>query len=268
MALKTILPQRVYAGLFGVAIEIYRKLLRALYLRRVVYYWLKGDQPNYEKARTVYRVMPYSLVGSSGLELTYEAAEKLMNEEGNPGAFVECGVAEGGSSALMAMVAGKFGSEQKTWLFDSFEGLPSPTDQDFDQPGGSTRAYVKPLGKGSCLGTKEAVENLLFRKFGLDSRNIHLVKGWFQDTLPVMSERIGPIALLRIDADWFESINCCLENLYNQVVQNGYIIFDDYGLCVGAKKATDEFLARRGLLVALSFDGRGGAFFRKPPGGG
>ena len=164
----------------------------------------------------------------------------------------------------MAMVAAEHAAGRKMWLFDSFEGLPSPTGEDYDKTGKATGPHLRPLRKGSCLGAKDQVEELLFLKFGLDRSNVHLVKGWFRDTLPASRERIGPISLLRIDGDWYESTKCCLENLYDQVLPGGCVIIDDYETCFGAKEAVDEFVARRGLSVSLSSDRRGGVLFQKP----
>jgi hypothetical protein len=104
----------------------------------------------------------------------------------------------------------------------------------------------------------------LFERFRLRRQQITLVKGWFQDTLPVTKAQIGPIALLRIDGDWYESTYCCLEHLYDNVSPGGQIIIDDYCSCFGARKATSEFLAARAVSSDLVPDGRGGASFEKP----
>ena len=91
-----------------------------------------------------------------------------------------------------------------------------------------------------------------------------LVKGWFEDTVPLKKDATNPIALLRIDADWYESVRTCLDNLFDNVVSDGYVIIDDYGTCIGARKALDQFLYANGLQVNLVSDGRGGVLFQKP----
>lgn len=262
-SLEAILPGSVYKPFYAFAFGVYRTALRGAYSRRILASWLRGDRAGYRKARTVRRVMPYSLVGASGLEATYAAALDAI-ENGAAGCFVECGVAQGGCSALMAMVAGEHGNGRKMWLFDSFEGLPSPTENDFDAPGERTGMHVRPLVRGSCLGTQQEVEGLLFSKFMLDRNKVVLVKGWFQETLPQYRNKVGPVALLRLDGDWYESTKCCLENLYDQVVSRGWIIIDDYETCYGSKRAVDEFLAAKGLKVEMRSDGRGGVLFEKP----
>jgi hypothetical protein len=222
---------------------------------------LRGNSAAAARAAAIIEVMPYSLVGTGGLEATYDAVASI--EEGSiTGALVECGVAQGGSAALMATTSATYGKHRPVWLFDSYEGLPDPTAEDFVE--GKTGRHVRPLPRGSCLGTYEEVDALLFSKFHLDRRDIHMVKGWFQDTLVEQREAIGAIALLRIDGDWYDSVKCCLEALYDQVVAAGYVIIDDYSSCYGAQRAVDEFLANRNLHVQLVPDGRGGCTFIKP----
>jgi hypothetical protein len=208
--------------------------------------------------------MRFSLVGSSGLEATYNAVAELLNDN-IAGCLVECGVAEGGCSALMATVVTNHAREKTTWLFDSFEGLPDPTERDFVEPGRRvTGENVRPLERGSCLGTFEKVQRVLFHEFGLKRASVRLVKGWFQDTLPIYRDKVGPIAMLRIDGDWYESTKCCLDNLFDQLVPGGYCIVDDYGTFYGCRKAVDEFIQSRNLKVQAVSDGRGGFLFRKP----
>ena len=261
MIAERILPRALYGPVYGFGVAAYRALLCVLYFRHVIYSWLAGDDEKKKKAATVFKVMPYSLVGAGGLEATYDVVY-AVEQHLLSGSIVECGVAQGGSAALMALVAAESGNQRHIWLFDSFEGLPAPTARDFAD--GKTGKHVRPLPPGSCLGTYEQVEELLFATLGLDSTNITMVKGWFQDTLPVNRDKIGDIVVLRIDADWYESTKCCLENLYDNVIPGGYVIIDDYGACFGAQKATDEFLAAKGLNVEPVFDGRGGCHFIKP----
>jgi O-methyltransferase len=259
---RSILPDAIYRPLFDILFASYKGLLRQIYLRNVALRWLARDHAGLFRAKSIYNVMPYSLVGASGLEATFDAALDLTNR-GIEGDFVECGVARGGCAALLATVASGNVPPRKVWLFDSFEGLPSPTSEDYGRNGGSTGQHIRPLERGSCLGTKEQVEWLLFTRFGFEQDSIFLVKGWFQDTLPLQTDRIGRISLLRIDGDWYESTTCCLENLYDQVVPGGYIIVDDYGVCYGCKKAVHEFFDKKNIQPRLIPDTRGGVRFSK-----
>ena len=257
-----LLPDAIYKSLYDHAFNTYKGLLRLSYSRHLVYQSIFGDRAGLMRAKLIHSVMPYSLVGSSGLEATFDAASDLIARE-IPGDFIECGVAEGGCSALMGMVAKTDPHGRRMWLFDSFQGLPDPTKEDYDEAKELTGQHIRPLIQGSCLGKKGEVESLLFSKFGLPRNSVFLIEGWFQDTLPVTKNRIGQIALLRIDGDWYESTICCLQNLYDLVSPGGWVIVDDYGVCFGCKKAVHEFLEGRGLKPRLIPDGRGGVLFSK-----
>jgi len=259
--LHAVLPERLYNALYFPAFALYKRSLRAAYRRQMQRARRSGDHARAVCMERVYGVMEYSLVGTAGLEHTHRLATGLALRN-VPGAFVECGVAQGGCAALIAQVAAAEGAGRACWFFDSFEGLPDPTELDYAE--GKTGRHVRPLVRGSCLGTIEQVSWLLFDHFHLSRERITLVKGWFQDTLPVTKAQIGPIALLRVDGDWYESTRCCLDQLYDQISPGGQIIIDDYCSCFGARKATDEFIATHGIATRLVPDGRGGASFEKP----
>jgi hypothetical protein len=67
----------------------------------------------------------------------------------------------------------------------------------------------------------------------------HLIKGRFQDTL--QRTDTGPIALLHLDGDWYESTKSCLDQLYDRVSPGGVVQIDDWGYWAGARKANSEF---------------------------
>ncbi len=185
-----------------------------------------------------------------------------VEQQAIPGVFVECGVWRGGCAALMASRAAKTG--RQTHLFDSFEGLPEPIEID------GRRALKKSAGKadgqlkalGDLAVSIEQVKSVLFDHFRLDEKNIVFHKGWFQDVLPVVHDSLGPIAILRLDGDWYESTRVCLQYLYDHVSQGGYVVIDDYNYFEGCRKATDEFLQERGLVDALHIGPC--VYFRKP----
>lgn len=163
-----------------------------------------------------------------------------------PGNLVECGVWRGGASFLMADLLRQAGvRDRKVWLCDSFEGLPPPQEVD----GPAAVAYAANPESAdyydNCRASLEDVRQTAV-EFGL-SPYTEFVKGWFDQTLPLYRQRVGRIAVLRIDADWHASVRCCLENLYDQVVEGGLIIFDDYYAYDGCALAVHEFFGRRHL---------------------
>jgi O-methyltransferase len=162
--------------------------------------------------------------------------------QGTPGHFVECGVWRGGAAFLMALVLEQLQvRDRRVWLFDSFEGLPAP--QPIDGPAAADVAANPSRYFDNCIASLEEVQGAA-RQLGVESY-LEIEKGWFEDTLPRHKARVGPIAILRIDADWYEGVSCCLGNLYDQVVSSGFLVFDDYYFYDGCAVALHEFLGTR-----------------------
>jgi len=182
----------------------------------------------------------FSMVSKERLINLYNQCEKFKNTNYS---FVECGVAKGGCLALMKYVAG----DNKLYGFDSFEGMPDVTSKDL---GGSLNPKIW-IGTNLSEGIKNVYNT--FKKLNIDMKNVTLIKGFFSDTLNIQTniDNIGPIGILRLDSDWYESTMLCLEKLYDKVVSGGVIIIDDYGYWVGAKRATDEFRMKHNILEPL-----------------
>jgi hypothetical protein len=211
------------------------------------------------------RVITRTLVAYDRLLNTYELARRVERDQ-VPGAYVECGVWRGGAAALLALLARREGKGRATHLFDSFQGLPSPTLHDGAAPrtAGETaeRTDLKPVGL--YVATRDDVSRFLFGGLHLDPRRVLLHEGWFQHTMPALRDQVKPIALLRIDADWYESVKACLEGLYDNVAEGGYVILDDFGSYPGCRRAFEEFREERGLRVVLHRIDAHGVWFRKP----
>lgn len=209
------------------------------------------------------KVISRTLVSYDRLLNTYELATRV-EEEGLPGTFVECGVWRGGVGGLLGLVAQRSG--RVTHLFDSFQGLPAPTGRDGKRglETGSSRldGALQPIGVYDA--SLDDVSDFLFRKLRLRPDKVLLHEGWFQETVPAAWNEVGPIALLRIDADWYESVRVCLEGLYGRTIPGGYVILDDYGSYPGCRDAFHEFAATVGLDVELHPIDAHGVWFRKP----
>jgi hypothetical protein len=206
------------------------------------------------KMKLILAVKPYTLITYARLSELYEKAVSLEKKQIN-GSFVECGVCNGGSAGILSWVA-RHNRNRRIWLFDSWEGMPEPTASDISSFGA--------LGKkGIALGSEIRTRELLFGKLALRTDNIRLVKGWFNDTIIPQKEAISDIALLHLDCDWYESVKYCLNELYDRVVQGGYVFIDDYGDWKGCKMAVDEFIRERGLSVELIKIDYTGVFLQK-----
>jgi O-methyltransferase len=174
-----------------------------------------------------------------------------------PGAIVECGVWRGG---MTAGIATTLGSDRHYVLFDSFEGLPPA--QDIDGPAAIAwqRDRSSPTYYDNCRAEMETARHAM-RSAGVPRPDLRV--GWFEETVPIFASTRTPIALLRLDGDWYESTMVCLRNLFPLVVEGGIVIIDDYGVWDGCTKAVHVYLAEQGRPEALRSDGDGVTFIRK-----
>ncbi len=154
-----------------------------------------------------------------------------------PGAIVECGTWKGGMIAGLACV---FGAKRSYYLFDSFEGLPPAKEIDGERALRWQANTDSPTFFDNCRASVDDARDAMQRA-GI--RNPTIVKGWFEDTLPKTAIDDG-ILILRMDADWYESTMCILDNLFHQVVPGGCLIIDDYLCWEGCSKAVHDFLSR------------------------
>lgn len=147
------------------------------------------------------------------------------------GAVVECGTWRGG---MLAGLAEWLGPGRLYVACDGFQGLPPA--QPVDGPAALAWAAANPRG---CLAAPEDVQGALARAGATQTR---VVGGWFAQTLPALAAEIGPVALLRLDADWYDSTLTCLAHLFRCVVPGGLIIVDDYYVWDGCAEAIHQFL--------------------------
>ena len=220
---------------------------------------------NSERRRILKKVKGYTHVNYHRLKILWNLTKKYAENKGK-GAFVETGVWRGGCAGILAYIAKKYGYQNKLYFFDSFQGLPQPAAKD----GKDAKAYANQNNQGQLKSIDKVVADesyikyLLFKKLKIDKKQVKIVKGWFQDTLPEYKSVIGPVGILRLDGDWYESTKVCLENLYHLVVPGGYVIIDDYYYWEGCRKAVDEFIKDKKLTVKIIPQDLSGAYFVKP----
>ena len=177
----------------------------------------------------------------------YVAAAKI------PGAFVECGVWRGGSSMAAALTMLRLGETREMVLFDTFEGMPEPGEHDIDFTGQTQAECWAPGSKESGTSLPEVATAM--RSTGYDMAMVRLVQGLVEDTIP--DEAPDPIAVLRLDTDWYESTRHELEHLFPRLSRGGVLIVDDYGHFEGARRAVDEYFADEPILLSrLDYTGR------------
>lgn len=215
---------------------------------------------NDENFNMLYKLIyPYTMCGAHRLYCLYTHANAIC-QNGPSGSFVECGVAGGGSSGLLAYTLKQYSnsSEQKLFCCDSFEGMPPASEYDVHN---GVNAEDTGWGNGTCSAPETSVQKLCEILHAADK--IEIVKGYFEDTLPIWKEKFGRISFLHMDGDWYSSTKAILENLYDSLVPNAYVQIDDYGHWDGCRKAVDEFFKSRQLTVKLNnIDGTGAYFIK------
>src|SRR5437879_3574137 len=78
--------------------------------------------------RQLYRtVRPYTMSSRARLHGLHDAV-RFVVEQDISGDLVECGTARGGSAALMGLTLSRMNASRTLWVFDTFQGLPPPTD--------------------------------------------------------------------------------------------------------------------------------------------
>lgn len=182
------------------------------------------------------------------LYFTYNAAQSLAKTEG---VFVECGIAAG--AQVIAMRCGA--PDKVIHTFDSFEGIPLPSNKDNQMPGIRMLSdeEVKSLpmpGKQQLIttgATAVSEENFWthIEASGLTRQNIITHPGWFEETVHVAD--IPKIALLRLDGDLYYSTLVCLQHLFPKVVTGGVVIIDDYKLD-GCRAACEDYFKSVGYV--------------------
>lgn len=214
------------------------------------------DDPEFYELLTAIR--PYSMLPEERLYRVFALARQVTQSPLS-GNFVECGVAGGGSSAMMAALMKRYRkSPGLLFACDSFSGMPDPTEHDTV---GGQAANATGWGAGTCAAPEDSVVEIS-SKLGCGAL-VRPIKGYFENTLPKIKAEVGKIALLHADCDWYSSLMTIFNELYDQVEPGGVIILDDYGYWEGIKKATDEFFAKRGIQATIQ-DLGGSAWFQKP----
>lgn len=178
------------------------------------------------------------------LEFTVKVANEFKNK---PGVWCELGVAAG--AHIIGMMSVK--ADNKIYAFDSFCGLPLPSNRDNQMPGirelkeWEQKALPDP-GKQKLETTGATSVSLgdfwhhIDTVFGPRRHNVTAIEGWFEQTLPLHADTIEPISILRLDSDLFYSTWICLQYLFPRVIKGGCVIIDDIEL-PGCKSAVEEY---------------------------
>ncbi len=174
----------------------------------------------------------HTMIGLKRLDNLHNSLD-YVRENNIDGDFIETGVWRGGASIFISFYNKFYNMNRKTFVADSFEGLPKPNVELYPDDLGDTHHTFNYLK----VSLDEVKSN--FKKYDVLDENVIFLKGWFNETLKDNKE-IQKLSILRFDGDMYGSTIDVLSNLYEKVNKDGVIIIDDYCLknCV---KAVSDF---------------------------
>lgn len=180
---------------------------------------------------------------------------KTVINEKIQGSIVETGSYRGGMMAFCKGILQQYepAMRRQIYLFDTFKYFPKSDRHTKDQA-------IYPLIEflfESIWSVDQVVVN--FEKYNLLDENVHLVEGLFEDTVPKID--VGPIAILRLDSDYYESTMFVLENYYQYIVKGAFCVVDDFNNpFLGCKDAVTEFRAKHKITSKI-IDLHGGSVY-------
>jgi hypothetical protein len=206
-----------------------------------------------------------TMIGLARLRNVIDCATRAVTE-GVPGDFVETGVWRGGTVALLRAVLDATGDTSRlVWACDSFEGLPPPDAERYPMDVPMQLHTYREL----AVGLEQVRANIA--RYDLLDERIRFVPGWFRDTLPELAGRVGPIAVLRLDGDLYESTIDALTHLEPLVSPGGFVIVDDHGGIEACRQAVADHRQRAGITDRIHRIDWTGIWWRKgapsPPSG-
>ncbi|MFJ6939833.1 TylF/MycF/NovP-related O-methyltransferase [Streptomyces sp. NPDC101132] len=197
-------------------------------------------------------VKPWTMTSVERLNALVQSVRYITRHE-LPGDIVECGVWRGGSMQAVARTLLSLDvTDRELYLFDTFEGMTEPTEEDKRVDGASAADLLATQGKDRpiwALATLDDVQDG-FSRIDYPAERLHYVQGKVEDTIPEQAPE--QIAILRLDTDWYTSTKHELEHLYDRLVPGGVLLLDDYGYWQGSRQAVDEFLEETGARLLLT----------------
>lgn len=183
-----------------------------------------------------------SLLGTPPSE-AYYIVESIAKTASVAGDICEFGVAQGVTSSLIANeIANR--KDVKLHLFDSFEGLPKPTEKD------KLKDDIFMLGSmDAYTGTMKYAEDLVLArlqalKFPKDRIVVH--KGFIEDLIAKQNNFPKKVSFAYIDFDFYEPIKIALEYLDSVSDSGAIFVVDDYDwFSTGVKLSVEEFMNER-----------------------
>lgn len=169
-----------------------------------------------------------------------------IHKEGLEGDFLELGVYQGSTAAVLARYARRL--DRQLYLLDTYEGF---VEEDLNG-----------LDAGRRVDFTDTSLDAVRTRVG--EVNTKYVKGYFPESAKQLPAD-GRYCLVHIDTDLYSPIMSGLEYFYPRMVPGGYLIVHDYGSLAwdGAERAVDIFFADKPECVIQIPDSSGSAVIRR-----
>lgn len=156
-----------------------------------------------------------------------------------PGDILEIGTWRGGTAGIFTQMSPK----KTVYLADTFEGVVKSSSWEHYED------------KAHSDTTEELVIDFLSKQLGVD--NFKILKGIFpEDTGESVADQEW--AYVHIDVDVYESAKDTFNFVWDNVVQGGVVVFDDYGFisaCSGVYKFVNEIKDDADKLFVANING-------------
>jgi len=197
-------------------------------------------------------VKPYTMTSLERLYDLYKSVEFIVKARVG-GDLLESGVWRGGSMMLVAKTLVTLGDTSRTlYLLDTYEGHPKPDrEEDVDLWGNRAvdewvkHKHTDETSNWAYVSMEEVRANLASTGYPMDK--VVLIKGMVEKTAGTVPP--GPLAMVRLDTDWYASAKSGLEAFWPRLTRCGILIIDDYGHYKGQRKAVDEYFAHNPVLL-------------------
>lgn len=176
---------------------------------------------------TIVRSMAEAGMLLNGCE-AYQIIELVKATGKLPGALAEVGVFRGGSARLICEAKG----DRDLHLFDTWDGLPDPTEAD----------------SGSVFRSHEysaSMETTI--KYLSGYTGVHFYRGLFPATADPIREL--KFSFAHLDVDLHVATASALEFFYSRMSRGGVIMCHDYYNSPGVRTAVDEFYREKPEIV-------------------
>jgi len=206
------------------------------------YVLLDPDSPlkNYTVDDVRYRLIN-NLLGTPINKMVF-VLHHLLSTCGCEGDVCEFGVAQGRTSALLAYeLLTRNGQNKILNLYDSFEGLPNPTEKDVLLKDVLLNDIFKLGSMEKYAGYMKSGEDEVMTELehiGYPLPRYRIVKGFVDENTYIPDK----VCFAYLDMDLYEPTKLILWALHERMCEGGRIVIDDYGFfSSGVKLAVDEF---------------------------